>query len=125
MGEGNNWCSPYIGWQKVYDNDPIKLLDQTSLNISNNPELKSLIMGQEAALWSEQADAATLDGRLWPRASAMAERLWSNPASNWRAAEYRFLHQRERLVEIGLAAESIEPEWCYQNEGLCNGDRSG
>ncbi|KAI5732553.1 hypothetical protein M8J76_001638 [Diaphorina citri] len=125
VGEGNNWCSPYIGWQKVYDNDPIKLLDQTSLNISNNPELKSLIMGQEAALWSEQADAATLDGRLWPRASAMAERLWSNPASNWRAAEYRFLHQRERLVEIGLAAESIEPEWCYQNEGLCNGDRSG
>lgn len=70
-----------------------------------------------------QVDGATLDGRLWPRAAAMAERLWSNPASSWRDAEYRFLHQRERLVEIGLSAESIEPEWCYQNDGLC-GDRN-
>lgn len=22
---GNNWCSPYIGWQKVYDNSPKKM----------------------------------------------------------------------------------------------------
>ncbi|XP_028174027.1 chitooligosaccharidolytic beta-N-acetylglucosaminidase-like, partial [Ostrinia furnacalis] len=22
VGAGNNWCSPYIGWQKVYDNSP-------------------------------------------------------------------------------------------------------
>lgn len=23
--DGNNWCSPYIGWQKVYDNSPLKI----------------------------------------------------------------------------------------------------
>lgn len=23
--DGNNWCSPYIGWQKVYENSPAKL----------------------------------------------------------------------------------------------------
>lgn len=23
--DGNNWCSPYIGWQKVYDNKPINI----------------------------------------------------------------------------------------------------
>uniref|UniRef100_A0A8D8Q8N8 Beta-hexosaminidase n=1 Tax=Cacopsylla melanoneura TaxID=428564 RepID=A0A8D8Q8N8_9HEMI len=120
VGEGNNWCSPYIGWQKVYDNDPIKLLDPI---LQNDPAIKPLIMGQEATLWTEQADGVTLDGRLWPRAAAMGERLWSNPATGWRDAEYRFLHQRERLVELGLAAESIEPEWCYQNDGLC-GTRS-
>lgn len=22
---GNNWCSPYIGWQKVYENSPAKI----------------------------------------------------------------------------------------------------
>lgn len=120
VGEGNNWCSPYIGWQKVYENDPLKLLPA---DLIADPSTRSLIMGQEATLWSEQVDGATLDGRLWPRAAAMAERLWSNPASSWRDAEYRFLHQRERLVEIGLSAESIEPEWCYQNDGLC-GDRN-
>lgn len=120
VGEGNNWCSPYIGWQKVYENDPMKLLPP---HLSSDPEVRALVMGQEATLWSEQVDGASLDGRLWPRASAMAERLWSNPKSTWRDAEFRFLHQRERLIEIGLAAESIEPEWCYQNDGLC-GDRN-
>ena len=25
VGEGNNWCSPYKGWQKVYDNSPRKI----------------------------------------------------------------------------------------------------
>lgn len=23
--DGNNWCSPYIGWQKVYENKPAKI----------------------------------------------------------------------------------------------------
>lgn len=23
--DGNNWCSPYIGWQKVYENTPYKI----------------------------------------------------------------------------------------------------
>lgn len=23
--DGNNWCSPYIGWQKVYENSPAKI----------------------------------------------------------------------------------------------------
>jgi hexosaminidase len=36
------------------------------------------VYGAEAALWSEQVDEWTLDARLWPRASAMAERLWSS-----------------------------------------------
>ena len=26
VGEGNNWCSPYKGWQKIYMNDPKKYL---------------------------------------------------------------------------------------------------
>ena len=36
------------------------------------------VYGAEAALWSEQVDEWTLDARLWPRASALAERLWSS-----------------------------------------------
>ena len=27
VGEGNNWCSPYKGWQKMYDNDLYKILE--------------------------------------------------------------------------------------------------
>lgn len=60
---GSNWCSPYIGWEKVYKND---------LGIIAGP-YKSQILGGEAALWSEQADEQVLDSRFWPRASALGE----------------------------------------------------
>jgi hexosaminidase len=36
-----------------------------------------LVMGGEAALWSEMISDEMLDGRVWPRAAAVAERLWS------------------------------------------------
>ncbi|XP_011179730.2 chitooligosaccharidolytic beta-N-acetylglucosaminidase-like [Zeugodacus cucurbitae] len=107
--DGNNWCSPYIGWQKVYDNN----LD----NIAG--EYKSQVLGAEAAVWSEQIDEYTLDSRFWPRASALAERLWSNPKQTWRSAEARMLYHRERLTEIGIGAESMQPEWCLQNDNQC------
>nr|ADF56765.1 beta-N-acetylglucosaminidase [Agrotis ipsilon] len=109
VGEGNNWCSPYIGWQKVYDNSPAKIAKKH----------KHLILGGEAALWSEQSDSSTLDNRLWPRAAALAERLWAEPDHTWHEAEHRMLHIRERLVRMGTQADSLEPEWCYQNEGNC------
>ncbi|RVE49648.1 hypothetical protein evm_005705 [Chilo suppressalis] len=109
LGTGNNWCSPYIGWQKVYNNSPAAMA----------LEHKDLILGGEAALWSEQSDSSTVDGRLWPRAAALAERLWAEPALTWRDAEYRMLHIRERLVRMGIQADSIQPEWCYQNQGSC------
>ncbi|KAJ2942713.1 hypothetical protein O0L34_g2183 [Tuta absoluta] len=109
VGTGNNWCSPYIGWQKVYENKP----ETMAFGYSDQ------ILGAEAALWSEQADEASLDGRLWPRAAAMAERLWSDPSTSWNQAQERILHIRERLIRMGIQAEVIQPEWCYQNEGYC------
>lgn len=26
--EGNNWCSPYTGWQKIYEYSPLKVLSE-------------------------------------------------------------------------------------------------
>lgn len=109
VGEGNNWCSPYIGWQKVYNNDWRQIAG----------DRRAQILGAEATLWSEQADEQVLDGRFWPRASALAERLWTDPETDWRAAEARMLAHRERLVENGIRAESLQPEWCAENEGQC------
>ncbi|XP_067643595.1 chitooligosaccharidolytic beta-N-acetylglucosaminidase-like isoform X2 [Eurosta solidaginis] len=107
---GNNWCSPFIGWQKVYENN-LDIIAGTN---------KSLVLGAEAAVWSEQIDEFTLDYRLWPRSSALAERLWSNPKQGYREAEARMLYHRQRLVVNGISAEALQPEWCLQNEKSCS-----
>ncbi|KAL1452771.1 hypothetical protein WDU94_006968 [Cyamophila willieti] len=94
----------YYRWQKVYDNP-----------LPTSP----LVLGGEVAMWTEYVDEQSLDGRLWPRTAAAAERLWSNPSSPSIDAEARFLQQRERLVEMGIRAETVTPEWCYLNEAQC------
>lgn len=60
VGTGNNWCSPYIPWQKVYNNDPEKLLEAQGVN---GTEAKKLILGSEATLWTEQADDQSVENR--------------------------------------------------------------
>ncbi|KAG7199186.1 hypothetical protein KM043_018061 [Ampulex compressa] len=116
VGEGNNWCSPYKGWQVVYENSPLRIAKGQGLG-----NKKHLIQGGEATLWTEQADGSSVDNRLWPRAAALAERLWAEPTSSWTAAEQRMLRHRERLVARGIPADTLEPMWCLQNQGHCYG----
>lgn len=115
---GNNWCSPYINWQQVYEHSPVKIV--RNLGIEPTDGIKQLLLGSEAALWTEQLDDKTIHGRLWPRAAALAERLWADPSESWdKPLRYRINHQRERLLKNNPAAEQLQPEWCYQNDGFC------
>jgi len=117
VGEGpNNWCSPYKGWQLIYGTSPrkeyLKLPD-------NNPKFVNNILGGEVAMWSEQVSGLAVESKIWPRGSALGERLWADPDTPWKTAEQRFLAQRERMIARGIAADAHQPEWCYQNEDLC------
>ena len=85
----------------------------------------NLVLGGEVALWSEQADPAVLDARIWPRTSAMAETPWSgnrDETSKKRYAEAidRLNEWRYRMVRRSIGAEPIQPLWCIRNPGMCN-----
>ncbi len=52
VGEGNNWCTPYKGWQKIYSNDLYKNLEEQGVKINDNN--KKLVLGAEVCMWAEQ-----------------------------------------------------------------------
>jgi hexosaminidase len=55
-----------------YSIDPMA---KGAANLSS--EEKQRILGGEAAMWSEFVSPENIDSRIWPRAAAIAERLWS------------------------------------------------
>jgi len=48
-----------------------------ALPVEADPEVEASLLGGEAAMWTELEDRASIESRIWPRAGAVAERLWS------------------------------------------------
>ncbi|RPJ38861.1 MAG: beta-N-acetylhexosaminidase, partial [Chloroflexi bacterium] len=64
---------------------------------------KRLILGGEACMWAEMVTAENVDGRIWPRAAAVAERLWSPQHIRDLDSMYRRLDAVSRQLEwVGL-----------------------
>lgn len=115
-GQGGSWCGPFKTWQRIYSYDITHGLTE---------EEAELVIGGEVALWSEQADSTVLDKMVWPRASAMAEALWSgnrdeSGRKRYAEATDRLNEWRYRMVERGIGAEPIQPLWCLNNPTMCN-----
>ncbi|KRT82067.1 glycoside hydrolase, partial [Oryctes borbonicus] len=64
------------------------------------------VLGGEVCMWGEMVDDNNIDPRVWPRAAAAAERLWSDPEDTSGEAEPRFYQHRNRLVDRGIKAEA-------------------
>ncbi len=58
------------------------------------------ILGGEIALWSELIDENTIDLRLWPRALAVAERMWSDKSLR----DEQSMYDRLQAVSLALTA---------------------
>ncbi|KAF6813322.1 glycosyl hydrolase family 20 [Colletotrichum sojae] len=109
----NDWCSPAKGWRLVYSHDPRANLTE---------EEAKLVLGGEVAAWSESIDPISIDGILWPRASAAGEVLWSGrqDASGQNRSQYdaapRLAEFRERMVARGVRSEPVQMTFCTQGD---------
>ena len=55
-----------------------------------------------------QVDTFSVESKIFPRADALAERLWSNPSEKWYKAEQRMLQQRWRLTHRDVISQNIQ-----------------
>jgi hexosaminidase len=82
-----------------YESDPME-----GEAASLRPQEKARILGGEACMWAEFMTAANIDNRIWPRAAAVAERLWSPPEIKDPDDMYRRLEILSKYLDtIGLA----------------------
>ncbi|KAJ3753367.1 N-acetylhexosaminidase [Lentinula raphanica] len=117
---GNSWCDPFKTWQESYTFDPLA-------NISSSQE--SLVLGGEQLLWTEQSGPENLDSIVWPRAASSAEVFWTGDTlpdgfhrvQNISEALPRLHEVRYRMVQRGIKAIRLQPEWCALRPQACDG----
>ncbi|XP_040825013.1 beta-hexosaminidase subunit alpha isoform X4 [Ochotona curzoniae] len=94
-------------WKNFYTVEP--------LAFAGTPEQKALVIGGEACMWGEYVDSTNLVPRLWPRAGAVAERLWSNElTTDTEFAFNRLSHFRCELLRRGVQAQPLNVGYCEQ-----------
>eukprot|EP01024_Parvocaulis_polyphysoides_P017767 TRINITY_DN17840_c1_g2_i3.p1 TRINITY_DN17840_c1_g2~~TRINITY_DN17840_c1_g2_i3.p1 ORF type:complete len:434 (+),score=84.49 TRINITY_DN17840_c1_g2_i3:493-1794(+) len=92
-------------WKKYYVVDP-QDIDATIAQ-------KKLILGGETCLWGEYVDVTNFLSRAWPRASAVAERLWSSAkVRDVDAAGERLIEHVCRMRARGFPVEPVRPGFC-------------
>jgi len=95
-------------WWKLYQCDP------RGFGLSSEQQQK--VLGGHASMWGEQVDATNFFGRVWPRASSMAEVLWSGspPGTVERGpVQDRLARFRCFMVQqFDIPASAVQPDYC-------------
>lgn len=116
-GIGGSWCAPYKTWQRIYDYDFAQNLTEAQAKH---------VIGGSSPLWSEQVDDSIISGKMWPRAAALGELLWSgnkDPKTGKKRTTtftQRILNFREYLIANGIGATPLVPKYCLQHPHHCD-----
>ncbi|CAH2268298.1 jg5490 [Pararge aegeria aegeria] len=107
----SSWYLDALGseWKDYYAADPRQMV----FDVTGNETLLADIVGGEACMWGEMADDRNVINRVWPRASAVAERLWSYQDSMRRyklsrapsEAYHRIEEHACRMIRRGIDAQ--------------------
>jgi hexosaminidase len=81
--------------QQYYSVDPMANADATL-----TPDEQKRILGGEACMWVEFVTDENIDSRIWPRAAAIAERLWSAQQLRDVSSMYLRLEAMSQRVEL-------------------------
>lgn len=111
----------------MYFRDPLGAL---SADEKRRAVAEERILGGEAAMWTEVTSAAAAEAKIFPRASAYGARLWNygapgpgsaaaGPSPGWVDAELRLAAHADRLLERGVRADQIVPQFCQDAPRLC------
>ncbi|CAF0814156.1 unnamed protein product [Adineta ricciae] len=129
-GQGYNvilsspWYLNYISYGKYNTNTSVMNLEffkyyevEPLREFNGSDEAKNRILGGEACMWGEFVDGTNLLSRLWPKASAVAERLWSAASVNKSEdAQFRLDVHRCRLLRRGIPAQPLLNGYCGNYE---------
>ena len=77
-----------------------------------NPEHKGFLLGGHCSMWGERVDPTVFMPRVWPRASAIAEKLWSTRHAASVDVTNRMDKFRCDMVARGYDASPIQPGFC-------------
>jgi hexosaminidase len=149
---GHSWCFPFKTWFNVYNHDPHQYVTEWDYSLGyavpkNTAEIptnyKNQVLGGTVCLWAEEVDFSNWFTKLFPRVSAVAERLWSPQDTAGGVSKYsngtiisgfdmskpgspiftvlnRLRWHRQRLVRYGIRANALQPEYCYNNSDYCD-----
>ena len=103
-------CQEYawqMTWQCMYAEEPSDQIDRTQ---------EDSMLGGMAAMWGEGVNHNDFDARVWAKAAAVAERLWSSYIiHNMTGATSRLDRHICRLNLLGINAGPIKPGFCLSD----------
>ncbi len=118
-----SWCDPFktVGfyrhdvmcqWDIIYQFEPTKGL---------TPEEAKHVKGGEVCMWGEMVDDTVVDQKIWPRAAAAAERLWSSAeVTSLEDSWVRLNGHRRRLLSLGVSASPFTTAFCERDRSQCS-----